>query len=363
MVTNGSNPIGDIEGGAGGQDRDVMQPFAHAYDPLPISGLIRQAPEDFVVVEVLGFEPGGEGEHQWLQVEKRGITTRDAARALANHAGTPLREIGYSGLKDRNAVATQWFSVRVRPSKEPDWQALHSNSLRIVESTRHRRKLRRGSHRANRFRVVLRNLDAPSMLLQQRLTAIQRCGVPNYFAAQRFGRAGENLRRAEQLFAGRAERDRFKRGLYLSAARAWIFNHVLSQRVEVGTWDRLQPGDMAMLDGTRSVFPVTDVDAVLQRRVENGDVHPSGPLAGSGDGGVGRDVQALEAAVIGRFSAWDAALADAGLRHQRRSLRVWVDALRWTACASDTWVLEFNLQRGQFATALLRECGRFTAQQ
>jgi tRNA pseudouridine13 synthase len=336
---------------------EVMRPFALAYAPLSITGLVRQAPEDFVVDEVLGFVPIGEGEHRWLQIQKSGATTLEVVRAVARHARVPQRDVGYSGLKDRNAVATQWFSVLISKSKEPDWSTFNCTSLRIVQSVRHYRKLRRGTHRANRFRVVIRNVQGPDTLLPERLAHIQRRGVPNYFGEQRFGDDGNNLRRAEQLFAGRPERNQAKRGLYLSAARSWIFNHVLSQRVKAGTWDLLQPGDVAILDGTRSIFPVENVDAELQRRVACGDVHPSGPLAGAGDSAVGHDVRVLEVAVLARFRGWGAGLTDAGLRGERRSLRLRADALCWSSTDPGTWTLEFKLQRGQFATAVLRECG------
>ncbi len=360
-VTAGNKTIFDYNDRASMAGPGVMNSFALAYEPLPITGRLRQVPEHFVVDEVLGFVPNGGGEHRWLQIQKCGITTHQVARAVARYASVPQRNVGYSGLKDRNAVATQWFSVLMSGSREPDWNTLNSRSLRIVQSVRHHRKLRRGTHRANRFRVVIRNVEGPDTLLQERLADIQRRGAPNYFGEQRFGYDGNNLRRAERLFAGRRERNRVKRGLYLSAARSWIFNHVLSQRVNAGTWDRLQAGDMAMLDGTRSVFSVRDVDAVLQQRLERGDVHPTGPLAGAGETAVDQGVQQLEAAVMARFPGWDEGLADAGMRHERRSLRLRVGDLRWWATDPGTWMLEFSLQRGQFATAVLRECGRFAS--
>jgi tRNA pseudouridine13 synthase len=152
-----------------------------------------------------------------------------------------------------------------------------------------------------------------------------------------------------------------KRGLYLSAARSWIFNHALSRRVQAGTWDQLQPGDLAMLDGTRSVFPVQAVDPALQERLERGDVDPSGPLPGAGGTGVDCEVRALEGAVMSQFPVWCAGLVDAGMRHQRRSLRLRLQTPRWQRGEAGSLTLEFTLQRGQFATAVLRECGRFVS--
>ena len=336
-----------------------MTSFARVFDSLPVAGLVRHHPEDFVVDEVLGFSLGGEGEHVWLQVQKCGVNTQEVAREIARRVGVPVREVGYSGLKDRNAVATQWFSVQISELKEPDWDAVNSNALRILQSVRHHRKLRRGTHRQNRFRIVIRDVHEPASDLLERLEQIRRLGVPNYFGPQRFGHDGNNLRGADRLFAGSFQPKRMKRGLYLSAARSWMFNQVLSERVVNGSWNRLLPGDMAMLDGTRSVFQVSVVDAKLMERVESGDVHPTGPLAGRGASTVGDQVETLETGVLAEFQDWCEGLVRAGLRYERRTLRLWVPDLTWSASAPDAWTLEFTLPQGQFATAVLRECGSF----
>lgn len=339
-----------------------MTSFARAFDSLPVTGLIRHQPEDFVVDEMLGFSPSGEGEHLWLQVHKRGINTQDVAREIARHVGVPVREVGYSGLKDRKAVATQWFSVQIGESKQPDWSTVNSDTLRIVQSVQHHRKLRRGTHRGNRFRIMIREVNDAASVFLERLEQIRRLGVPNYFGPQRFGYNGNNLRGADRLFAGLFQPNRMKRGLYLSAARSWMFNKVLSERVVDGSWNRLVPGDLAMLDGTHSVFQVDIVDAKLLGRVETGDVHPTGPLAGGGDSTVKNQVETLEAGVLAEFKDWCEGLVRTGLRHERRALRLWIPDLSWSASAPSKWTLEFTLPRGQFATAVLRECGSLSGE-
>ena len=50
-----------------------------------LDGVLKSCPEDFVVVEELGFEPGGQGEHLFLLVEKRGLTTPELVDRLADH--------------------------------------------------------------------------------------------------------------------------------------------------------------------------------------------------------------------------------------------------------------------------------------
>ena len=116
-----------------------------------------------------------------------------------------------------------------------------------------------------------------------RLRDIERGGVPNYFGPQRFGRDGANLRVARVGEGGSPPRERAARSFALSAARSRLFNAVLARRVQDRSWDRLLPGDAAMLDGRRSWFRVTDVDETLQARCRALDLHPSGPLHGRGE--------------------------------------------------------------------------------
>jgi len=185
-------------------------------------------------------------------------------------------------MKDRHAVTRQWFSVR-RPAGTPaDWSALEVEGAQVLEVSRNNRKLRRGAHSGNQFRIVVRgsaNSDPETSgeLVQQRTRTIVEQGVPNYFGEQRFGREGGNLQLAEALFAGkRLKRD--KRSFALSSARAWLFNQVLQQRVEAGTWSELQAGDVAALDGSGSIFAVEELDETLEKRCRELDLHPTGPL-------------------------------------------------------------------------------------
>lgn len=317
---------------------------------------VRARPEDFQVEEVLGLEPDGEGAHALLNIRKRGANTQWVARRLAELAGVRGVDVGFSGLKDRNAVTTQWFSVNLTGVTEPDWQSLVSDDLAILSVTRQRRKLRRGVHRANRFNLVLRDLEGDQADLGRRLTAIGQRGVPNYFGEQRFGRDGGNLDKAWAMLGGELRvRDRHKRGLYLSAARAMLFNRVLSRRVEAACWDRAVPGDVMMLDGSHSIFLIQEVDGVIRDRVEHGDIHPTGPLPGRGESSGTGPAWELETGALAGCEAWCHGLAEHGLKHERRPLRIFARDADWALSSPGTLDLAFTLPAGAFATAVLRE--------
>lgn len=329
-------------------------PWAHGGPPA--HGRLRSAPEDFRVWEIPSFEPDGEGEHLLLRVRKRDANTHWVAGQLARFAGVPNGDSSYAGMKDRFAVTEQWFSLRLAGRPEPDWAAFELEGVEILERVRHRRKLKRGALRGNRFRLVIRELEGERSQLEDRLRTLAAQGVPNYFGEQRFGREDDNVARARQLFAGQGPRvDRHKRGLYLSAARSHLFNQVLARRVEAGTWNRILPGDVMMLDGRRACFTAEPGDPALPGRLEGLEVHPTGPLWGRGQSMASDEAQALEAAVGAAEPEICAGLERAGMDQERRALRLVPAELSWEFPASDLLELEFSLPAGAYATVVLRE--------
>jgi len=316
--------------------------WARAYGSPLFAATIRATPADFDVTEELGFELSGDGEHDYLYVEKTGTNTEWLARQLAGFADVPAKDVGYSGLKDRHAVTRQWFSV---PRwNQPDWTAFEVDDVSILEVNRNARKLRRGAHRSNRFRIVMRGTLPDSAALEQRLVSIRVSGVPNYFGSQRFGRGGGNVELADSWAAGK-RLPRHKRSIAISSARSFMFNELLAARVDDESWNKLVAGDVANLDGTGSVFDVEDADDELRERCAGLDIHPTELLWGDGS--------AEEAAPPGHDN-WLRALSKARVKPLRRSRRIRVIDLRWQF-DDDALTLIFGLTRGAFATSVLRE--------
>ncbi len=326
----------------------------HAHGAPAAVAEFRAAPEDFQVEEDLGFAPAGAGPHLLLKVRKVDANTAWVARELARHAHCRPHDVGYAGLKDRRAVAVQWFSVPL-PRTSVDFSALVSPQFTVLEAHAHNRKLPRGALAGNRFRIRLRPAGGSGAQLAAaiapRLEAIRLRGVPNYFGPQRFGREGSNLRRLE---ADVAALHPAERGFVLSAARSVIFNAVLAERVVAGSWGELQAGDLAALDGRGSFFEVARVDDVLARRAASLEIHPTGPMWGQGEPATQAGVAALETAVAARYVRECAACAGAGMRQERRSLRLAVHELE-LAEEPDALLVSFRLGKGSFATAVLRE--------
>ncbi len=319
---------------------------------------MREAPEDFRVDEIDGFEPSGAGEHLLLDIEKRGMNTGFAAKRIAAWAGVPESAVGYAGLKDRHAVTRQRFSVQLPGREAPDPAALEDASLRVLGQARHSRKLPRGALAGNRFALVLRGVQGDADAIDARLRAIATRGVPNYFGEQRFGQGGGNVAEALAMFAGRRVR-REQRGLLLSAARSALFNRVLAVRVAGDTWDRPLQGEAWILDGNRSVFGPEPFDDVLAARLAAFDIHPSGPLWGRGALRTTGDALALERCVLEtpEAAALATGLEQAGLRQERRALRLRPSGMAWEHPAPGVLRLCFSLPPGTYATTVLAELG------
>ena len=330
------------------------------HGPPPARAALSADPEDFRVTEIEKFLPAGEGTHAWVRVRKRGANTEEVATALARTAGTPRSAVGFAGMKDRLAVAVQWFSVDLAGRVEPRWEALESDAVEVLEVARHPRKLRRGALLGNRFEIVLRDVTVRGPGLDARLRSIRAGGVPNYFGPQRFGRDGANLRLAHSLLVERRRiRDRHRRGLALSAARAHVFNRVLAARVTAAAWAAPISGDVMMLDGRGSVFALDRADEETAARAARGEIHPTGPLWGMGARlvvGAARDV---EDRAVAETAPLCEGLERERLSQDRRALRVNVREVEARTESRGRVSLAFALPPGAYATSVLREIFSF----
>jgi tRNA pseudouridine13 synthase len=332
-------------------------PRLRAHGPAVLSARFRVAPGDFRVDELPAFAPSGEGEHLLLTVEKRGMNTAFAARRIAAWAGIAETGVGYAGLKDRHAVTTQRFSVHLPKRVAPELASLQSEDLRVLDSSWHNRKLPRGALAGNRFELVLREVAGERAEIEARLAGIAAQGVPNSFGEQRFGRGGDNVEAARRMFAGRRVK-REERSLLLSAARSEIFNAVLAARIADGSWAQGTGGEVWMLDGTHSVFGPEPDSAQLQSRARAQDIHPTGPMWGLGELRSGGHAREVEAAAVAPFPDLRAGLETAGLKQERRALRMRVQGLAHEWLADDVLRLRFELEPGSYATEVLAELGK-----
>ncbi len=298
--------------------------WPRAYPDPGISATFKQTPDDFRVDESLDFEVTGIGEHLYLFVEKRNLGTPEVADYLAHQFRVDSVAIGYAGMKDKFAVARQWFSVHTAENVEPP----SLPGLKVLELTRHDRKLRRGQLCRNDFAVLLKDIQGDG--LAERMELLANNGVPNYFGPQRFGR--DNLQAARAWLAKRRRLriSRFMKALYLSVLRAFLFNEVVGLRVEGGSWNQPVEGDVLIAG------------------------EPSAPLWGRGRSQSKGTALDMENAALTPHRSLCDGLEYAGVSQQRRAQVLNTESLEWEQ-SGDELLLQFVLPPGSYATSLLHE--------
>lgn len=333
-------------------------PFVTA-DVPGSGGSVKSTPEDFRVDEIPAYLPAGTGPHLWLQVEKRGCTTRQVLRHIALTLGVPERDAGFAGLKDRQAVTTQWLSFPA--ARDPDPAGLAGEGFRVLAASRHRNKLRTGHLRGNRFRAVVRGGD----LARARAcaAALASRGLPNFYGPQRFGAEGDNAEVGKALLLGRldsprarrAARDRFLRRLCISAFQSLLFNRWLAERLADGVFDRALPGDLMRKLPAGGLFACED-PATDQPRLARFEITPTGPIFGhrmppARDQAAARESRILEAEGLSPqdFAPRGGGEAEGARRAARLPLSVELEP------AGDGYAAAFELPRGSYATVVLAE--------
>ncbi len=320
------------------------------------TGLIKASPEDFVVIEDLGFGPDGDGEQLLLRILKNGCNTRFVADALAKYLKVPAREVSFAGQKDKHAVTEQWFCVRLPGKEMPDMSGFELEGCQVLEYARHRRKLRLGALKGNRFTLVLREVSDRADI-EQRLNTILHRGVPNYFGSQRFGIAGNNLHQAVRWAQTNAPiRDRNKRSFYLSAARSAMFNQIVSERLKKPDFNQVIDGDALQLAGRGSWFVATQEELPeLQSRVDSGELLITAPLPGDGSWGTQNAALEFEQQCVAGETDLQGLLVRERVEAARRAMLVMPKELNWSWWDDITVELNFWLPAGSFATSVVRE--------
>jgi tRNA pseudouridine13 synthase len=326
-----------------------------AYGEAPINGSLKSANADFRVDEIMPIEPSGQGEHLWLHIEKNGCNTDWLAQQLAKLSKVKPMAVSYAGMKDRHAITTQWFSIHLPGCDDPDLSLLQSDEVTILQTIRHDKKLKRGALSGNRFKLRIRDVSGDLDKMQERLNTIKEQGIPNYFGEQRFGFDLNNLTKAELLFQRKIKRiKKHQRSLYLSSARSWIFNQVLSERIKQNNWNQHLAGDVFMLQGKSACFP-DDGSGDIAERLSTMQIHPTGVLWGEGESLASAKCLEIENEIAKNNELFCEGLEGARMKQERRALRLLVDDLNWQMEENDSLIIEFSLPSGAYATMVLRE--------
>ncbi len=338
----------------------VSTPDPFLTGTLPgIGGRIRTIPEDFHVEEQPLYLPCGEGEHLYVRITKRGLSTPDLVQRLSSSLGIKAQAIGVAGLKDARAVTTQMVSLQGVTPDTLSGLKIDDMVLSLQILGRHRNRLRTGHHAGNHFRLVVRTVaghaaETVPVILHQLSTR----GVPNYFGPQRQGKKGDNYEVGAALLHDARRRERMNRSQriwYLNAYQSFLFNRMLARRID--HLDKVFVGDWAMKSENGACFQVENAE-IEQPRADRFEISPTGILFGSrvswADGEPGRIEEAVLAEAGTTKETLIAAAKACGFRGERRAFRVPLTELDWSL-NDDALTLSFSLPPGAYATSILRE--------
>jgi tRNA pseudouridine13 synthase len=333
---------------------------------LPVAGRLGTELDDFRVEEIPAYLPSGEGDHRYIHLEKRGLSTPEAVALIARAADVKERDIGTAGLKDKHAVTTQWLSLPKQSRPVSEWNL--PESLRVLTESLHQNKLRTGHLHGNIFRVRLLEISAESQLRLPALLERLRRGTLNAFAEQRFGRDGQNIQSALDWLKDprslRGPKARFLSKFYPSVIQSELFNRYLAARLALGE-DRLLQGEIVRLEGTGSNFVVEDL-STEQARFERGELHPQGPIFGPRMRPAKAEALALEEQVLAEVGLTTAELDQLGSHAPGTRRDLWLKLKdleanfetahpREASTSPDALRLSFSLPAGSYATHVVRE--------
>lgn len=238
---------------------------------------------DFIVEEQ-PIQFTGRGNFIILKIKKINLGTWDLIEKLANGLNIYENEIGYAGLKDKNATTTQYISIPRKYAK--DIEKFKHNKIEIQETYLHKVKLNIGDLSGNSFEINLHEVKEEDVFeIQRRLKQISKVGLPNYFGFQRFGRdVKENLEKARKVIYGELKiRDRKLEKMLISAYQSDFYNRWLAKRIELSEDKfKLISGDV-MLDLKESKFFTPKViTSKIQEDFEKQKSSPTGLLSGRG---------------------------------------------------------------------------------
>ncbi|RLG41956.1 MAG: hypothetical protein DRO05_02550 [Thermoproteota archaeon] len=325
----------------------------YASDIPGLGGRIKERPEDFIVVENSIIEPDSSGNHLVLVIWKKDLSTREVVELIAKKLGIGKKAVGVAGMKDKRAVAIQKISI---PYKDVDLRELEvEGHLKILGAFRAKRKVRVGYLRGNFFKIVVRgvkNLGALNEIIAQ----LRERGCPNYYGYQRFGGRTRNHELGRLIIEGNYDLLASRMGLrrrisgvkdvlrldlrllrfFINSYQSYLFNLMVSERMRRGhPINEFIDGDF--VKGGKPAFPLIGYKSKLPRE-EAGDIVES----------------VLEREGVGPedFNLEIRKLRDkGGLRKVPMTYRL----LKAGICSENDVILSFWLEKGCYATVLLRE--------
>ena len=157
-----------------------------------IEGKLRKDPEDFEVEEIVSIpgrshwiwmQKNSKGKHSIVEIKAKNWDTHVLVKELSRKLNISQKSIGFAGTKDKRAITTQHFSLRVAKEKIP---TLDLENIDITFKHKSIKPIRLGNLVGNKFKIKITNTVNGRENIDNILSEL-RGFFPNYFGVQRFG--------------------------------------------------------------------------------------------------------------------------------------------------------------------------------
>ncbi len=247
----------------------------------PINFKFYQNIDDFIVEEQ-GIKFSGRGNFIIAKIKKQSLGTWDLIDVLARGLKVYENELGYAGLKDKNATTTQYISIPRKYAK--DLQKFRHPKVKILETFLHGTKLNIGDLEGNSFEINLHDVNQEDVgKIEKILKEVSKIGMPNYFGFQRFGYEGsENLEKARRyIYEDLIIKDKKISKMLVAQYQSDFFNRWLVERLKFSeTKFKVLSGDVFRVYKTDKYFTPKNLTEVMLKDFEAKKIVPTGLLPG-----------------------------------------------------------------------------------
>lgn len=207
-----------------------MKTFAYRHQPIPFD--FEQTIDRFFVEEIPLFRFSGQGNNLILKIKKSDMSTWKLIHVLTKATGLNERDIGYAGLKDKNATTIQYISIPKQAERE--LKNLTTDKIEILEKTYNKAPIKIGHLKGNRFSIALNDVTKTSASkIRAAAAEMVENGIPNYFGYQRFGEDSKSYLQGKTIADSGKKLKGAKEKLLVAAYQGHLFNQWLSERIRL----------------------------------------------------------------------------------------------------------------------------------
>ena len=191
-----------------------------------------QNKDDFIVEEIPLYTFSNSGNFLILKIKKIYTSTWELITHISNTLDISEHQIGYAGLKDKNATTTQYISIPLNKSR--DFKLIETKNIKVLDTFKNNRMLKKGDLKANQFQIILKDIKPEDLpFIYQRISQIQKRGIPNYFGFQRFGKEN-NFQKAKDIVYGEIKHSDKKLESFMKISyQSYFFNAWLANRIQL----------------------------------------------------------------------------------------------------------------------------------